>query len=46
VLAYRLNFSLANGSNHVKGQTDNRLTINAATADPRIVAIAERRVRQ
>ena len=46
VLTYRLNFSLANGAKHVKGQTDNRLTINAATADPRIVAISERRVRQ
>jgi hypothetical protein len=46
VLTYRLNFSLANGNQHVKGQTDNRLTINAATADPRIVAIAEQRVRR
>ena len=45
VLSYRLNFSLANGKKHVSGQTDNRLTINAATADPRIVAIAEQRVR-
>jgi hypothetical protein len=45
-LTYRLNFSLANGKNHARGQTDNRMTINAATADPRIVAIAERRVRQ
>jgi peptidoglycan hydrolase-like protein with peptidoglycan-binding domain len=45
-LTYRLNFSLANGKKHVKGQTDNRLTINAATADPRIVAIAEQRVRR
>jgi hypothetical protein len=44
-LTYRLNFSLSNGKKHAKGQTDNRLTINAATADPRIVAIAERRVR-
>jgi hypothetical protein len=46
VLTYRLNFSLSNGKKHAKGQTDNRLTINAATADPRIVAIAEQRVRQ
>jgi len=45
-LTYRLNFSLANGNKHVKGQTDNRLTINAATADPRIVAIVEQRVRR
>jgi peptidoglycan hydrolase-like protein with peptidoglycan-binding domain len=46
VVTYRLNFSLANGKKRVKGQTDNRLTINAATADPRIVAISEQRVRQ
>jgi peptidoglycan hydrolase-like protein with peptidoglycan-binding domain len=46
VLTYRLNFSLANGNKHVKGQTDNRLTINAATADPRIIAISEQRIRR
>jgi peptidoglycan hydrolase-like protein with peptidoglycan-binding domain len=46
MLTYRLNFSLANGAKHAKGQTDNRLTINAATADPRIVAISEQRVRK
>jgi hypothetical protein len=45
-LTYRLNFSLANGNKQVKGQTDNRLTINAATADPRIVGIVEQRVRR
>jgi hypothetical protein len=40
-----VNFSLGNGRSRVKGQTNNRLTINAATADPRIVAIEEQRVR-
>jgi len=45
-LTYRLNFSLANGNKRVQGQTDNRLTINAATADPRIVGIVEQRVRR
>jgi peptidoglycan hydrolase-like protein with peptidoglycan-binding domain len=46
VLTYQAKFSHGNGSKRVKGQTLNRLTINAATADPRIVAIEEKRVRQ
>jgi peptidoglycan hydrolase-like protein with peptidoglycan-binding domain len=46
VVSYRTSFSLSGGGKKVRGQTDNRVTINAATADPRIVSIEERRVRQ
>jgi peptidoglycan hydrolase-like protein with peptidoglycan-binding domain len=46
IVSYRVRFSLSNGRNKVQGETDNRLTINAATADPRIVAVEERRVRK
>ena len=46
VVNYRSSFSLGGGHGRVRGETDNRLTINAATADPRIVSIEERRVRQ
>ncbi len=45
VLTFLVNFSLSHGRIRVKGQTENRLTINAATEDPRIVGIEERRVR-
>ncbi len=45
VMTYRVNFTLKNHGKVVRGQTENRITINAATADPRIVAIEEHRVR-
>ncbi|MEA3213452.1 MAG: putative peptidoglycan binding domain [Chthoniobacter sp.] len=45
VVTFRVDFSLKNGGRRVRGQTDNEIVINAATADPRIVAIRERRVR-
>lgn len=45
VVTFRVNFSLKGNGRSVRGQTDNRFTINAATADPRIVSIEERRVR-
>jgi hypothetical protein len=45
VVNFRVKFSLKNRGRIVRGITDNRLTINAATADPRIVAIEESRVR-
>ncbi|HEV7868510.1 MAG TPA: peptidoglycan-binding domain-containing protein [Chthoniobacteraceae bacterium] len=45
VVTFNVSFSLKNDRQAVKGQTENRLFINAATADPRIVAIEERRIR-
>ena len=45
VVNCRVQFSLKNHGKKVRGQTDNRFIINAATADPRIVSIDERRVR-
>ena len=45
VVTFRVRFSLSHGRTRARGETDTRLTINAATADPRIVRIEERRVR-
>ena len=45
VVDFRTSFSLAGRRSHAKGQTANQVIINAATADPRIVSITERRIR-
>ena len=45
VITVRVNFTLKNKGKVVRGQTDNTITINAGTSDPRIVAIEEHRVR-
>lgn len=42
---FRVAFVLKNGRNTVKGQTDDSFIINAATDDPRITSVDERRVR-
>jgi peptidoglycan hydrolase-like protein with peptidoglycan-binding domain len=46
VATFRTQFALGNGKAGAKGQTETQITINAATADPRIVAIREHRVRR
>jgi len=46
VVNFRVNFSLHNGRTKARGQTENEIIINAATSDPRIVSIKERRVRR
>ena len=45
VLSILVDFTLKSKGQVVRGRTQNRLTINAGTADPRIVAIEEHRVR-
>jgi len=45
VATFRVNFSLRGSKGKAKGVTENRIIINAATADPRIVSVSERRVR-
>jgi hypothetical protein len=45
VVSFRTTFSMSNRHSRVKGQTANQIVINAATADPRIVSITERRIR-
>jgi hypothetical protein len=45
IVTFRTTFSMSNRHSRVKGQTANQIVINAATADPRIVSITERRVR-
>ena len=45
VMTFLVDFTLKNRGQVVRGQTQNRITINAATSDPRIVAIEENRVR-
>jgi peptidoglycan hydrolase-like protein with peptidoglycan-binding domain len=44
-VVFRVNFSLKNGRQRIKGATDNQFIINAATEDPRIVSVREHRVR-
>ena len=46
VVTFRVSFYLKDRRRTVRGDTDNRFVINAATADPRIVAIREQRVRR
>jgi hypothetical protein len=45
-VTFQVEFELRNRGRKVRGQTENRFVINAATADPRIVSIQERRVRK
>ena len=42
---YDVSFSLKNSHGRAKGMTENRIVINAATSNPRIVSIQEQRVR-
>ena len=44
-MTFRVRFTLKNRGQTVRGETENRVRINAATADPRITAIDEQRVR-
>lgn len=46
VVNFQTRFSLKNSKSRVNGQTASQVVINAATADPRIVSITERRIRQ
>jgi peptidoglycan hydrolase-like protein with peptidoglycan-binding domain len=46
VMIFRVLFTLKDGRQTVSGQTDNRFRISAATVDPRITSIEEKRVRQ
>ena len=45
MMIFRVNFTLKDGRQTVSGQTDNRFRISAATVDPRIISIEEKRVR-
>ena len=45
VVRFQTAFRLRNGPTHARGRTENDMVINAATTDPRIVSISERRVR-
>jgi peptidoglycan hydrolase-like protein with peptidoglycan-binding domain len=45
VIAFQVNFTLKGTHGSVRGRTENEIVINAATADPRIVKIQERRMR-
>ena len=46
VMTFPVSFTLKDGKRTVKGETDNRLAISAATLDPRIASISEERVRR
>jgi hypothetical protein len=46
VLTFPVSFTLRDGRRTVKGWTHNRLSISAATLDPRIASIGEQRIRQ
>jgi peptidoglycan hydrolase-like protein with peptidoglycan-binding domain len=46
VMTFAVTFTLKDGRRTVKGQTQNRLSISAATLDPRIASISEQRTRQ
>jgi hypothetical protein len=46
VMTFPVSFTLKDGRRTVKGWTQNRLSISAATLDPRIASIAEQRIRQ
>lgn len=45
VLTFPVSFTLKDGRRTVKGRTQNRLSISAATLDPRIASISEQRIR-
>lgn len=46
VMTFPISFTLKDGRRTVKGRTENRLSIRAATIDPRITSISEQRVRR
>ncbi len=46
ILTFAVTLTLRDGTRTVKGETENRLVIRAATVDPRIVSISERRIRR
>lgn len=46
VVHFRVAFRFENGKAKARGETDNEIVINAATADPRIISIKESRVRR
>ena len=46
IMIFRIGFTLKDGRQTVAGQTENRFRISAATVDPRITSIEEKRVRQ
>lgn len=46
VMTFPVTFTLKDGRRTVKGSTDNRLAISAATLDPRIASISEQRIRR
>ncbi|MEY2562481.1 MAG: putative peptidoglycan binding domain [Verrucomicrobiota bacterium] len=46
VMTFPVAFTLKDGRQTVKGRTQNRLSISAATLDPRISSISEQRIRQ
>ena len=46
VIEFPVAFTLRSGGKTVRGQTQNRLTISAATIDPRIISISEERIRR
>jgi peptidoglycan hydrolase-like protein with peptidoglycan-binding domain len=43
-VTFQVDFTLKNDQNRVKGRTQNRIVLNAATSSPRIVSIQERRL--
>jgi peptidoglycan hydrolase-like protein with peptidoglycan-binding domain len=45
MMIFRVRFTLKDGRQTVSGETDNRFRISAATVDPRIISIEEKRVR-
>ena len=46
VMTFPVSFTLKDGQRTVKGETENRIAISAATLDPRIASISEKRIRQ
>jgi peptidoglycan hydrolase-like protein with peptidoglycan-binding domain len=46
VMVFPINFTLSDGTRTVRGATNNRLVISAATVDPRITSISEQRIRR
>jgi len=46
VVDFRVGFKFENGKVKARGETDNEIVINAATSDPRIISITEKRVRR
>lgn len=46
VMTFPVTFVLKDGTRTIRGATDNRLAISAATLDPRIASISERRIRR